>query len=899
MALTSGTRIGPYEIVGSLGAGGMGEVYRAHDAKLGRDVALKLLPAAFASDPERLARFDREAQVLASLNHPHIAQIYGFEESGDTRALVMELVDGPTLADLIVTGAMEVPEALRIARQIALALEAAHERGITHRDLKPSNVKVAADGSVKVLDFGLAKLSSHSDSSPRSTIDVTASPTLMSSTLATSVGVILGTAAYMSPEQARGRIVDKRSDIWAFGCVLYEMLTGRRAFKGEEISDTLAAILRDEPDWSLIPSTVSPTVRRYLQRCLAKDPSQRVHDIADLRLALEGAFDAPNESGPASTSLRPTRALYVAAALAVAVAGAVLGALGMRAFVPDTAPSIVQLFASPSTALLAPTLGDPDVAISSDGSRIAYVSFRQSGLELFVRSIDRLDPVRLEGVENPRSPFFSPDGNWVGYFDQQALKKVSVSGGPAVTITAVTGNGRGASWGPDDTIVFATADSTGLMRVSASGGTPAALTTPNKGEDHTAPQILPGGRAVLFTINSARLVSNSQLAVLDLATGAAKPILSGASHGRYTESGHLVYGAGGVLRAVGFDLDAMRVRGSPVPVAERVLTKNSGMANFDVASNGTLVYEAGDSAVLLQERSLVWVDRQGREEAIPAPKRAYIYPRISPDGTRVALDIRDQENDIWIWDLARQTLSRLTFDPGFNRGAVWTPDGKRIVFAIERDGDESLYWQAADGSGAPERLSTAQSGRQQFPMSMSRDGTRLVFSEPGQPPFDLLMLTLADKKSESLLNSRFSEANGEVSPDGRWLAYQSDETGMPEVYVRPFPNGSGRWQVSSAGGNRPAWASSGRELFYLQNDGPMMAVPILTGATGAFTFGTPQRLFDSRYSLVQSGRTYDVTKDAKRFLMVKTDRLDPGLPPTQLVVVLNWTQELKRLVPNK
>jgi hypothetical protein len=447
MPLSPGTRVGPYEVIGTLGAGGMGEVYRARDSKLGRDVALKLLPAAFASDPDRLARFDREAQVLASLNHPHIAQIYGFEASGDMRALVMELVDGPTLADLIVRAPIEVPEALRIARQTALALEAAHERGITHRDLKPSNVKIAADGSVKVLDFGLAKLSSSSDSSVRSAIEVTASPTLMSPTLATGVGMILGTAAYMSPEQARGRAVDKRSDIWAFGCVLYEMLTGRRAFDGEDVSDTLAAILRGDPDWSLIPSSVSPTVRQYLKRCLTRDPAQRVRDIADVRLALEGAFDVPGEGTEVATARAPRgrmRTLALTTGIAgAALAVAVLGGFIAQRIVADPPPQIARLAIVPPGGVVAPTQIDSDVAVSRDGSRVAFVNFEQGRLGIYVRALDHLDAIRIESGRVPRSPFFSPDGQSIGFFDGPAMKRVAASGGPVVTITSFTGAGAG------------------------------------------------------------------------------------------------------------------------------------------------------------------------------------------------------------------------------------------------------------------------------------------------------------------------------------------------------------------------------------------------------------------------------------------------------------------------
>ena len=914
MPLTPGTRIGPYEVSGSLGAGGMGEVYRARDPKLGRDVALKLLPPAFASDSERLARFNREAQVLASLNHPHIAQIYGFEDSGDIRALVMELVDGLTLADLIAVGtaeragssdpprALDPPEALRIGRQIALALEAAHDRGITHRDLKPSNVKIASDGAVKVLDFGLAKLSSSPDSSiQRSAIEVTASPTLMSPALATGVGVILGTAAYMSPEQARGKAVDKRADIWAFGCVLYEMLTGRRAFEGEDVSDTLAAILRGDPDWSLIPPSVSPTVRQYLKRCLARDPAQRVHDIADVRLALEGAFDVPVET--VQTAPRSARGwrpnLVLAGATAAALIVGALGASVALRMMPGEPAKVVRLsIIPPPGVVLNPTPVDADVAVSRDGSRMAFVVVEQGTFGLYVRALDRMDVLRITGVNVPRMPFFSPDGETIGFFDGLALKRVSANGGPVVTITSVQALGAGASWGEDDAIVFSTAATNGLMRISAGGGEAARLTTARQGEVHSLPEILPGGRAVLFTKGNATLQagSSAEIAVLDLVSGLVTTLISGGSHARYASSGHLVYAFAGTLRAVNFDLDTLAIRGNPVPVQDRVVTKQSGAANFALTSNGALVYESGD-AVVGAERHLVWVDRQGREEIIPADKRAYVYPRISPDGGRVALDIRDQESDIWVWDFARRTLQRLTFDRGQNRGVAWTPDGSRIVFSTDSDGTESVYWQGADGSGKPERLTSAKPGRPQVPYSVTRDGT-VIFGEPGQPPFDLFTLRLeGDRTPKVLMDAPNSEHNGEVSPDGRWIAYQSDESGSPEIYVRLYPSLDSRAQVSSGGGTRPVWSRNGRELFYMRPNGAMMAVSVQSSDGSSFVTGPAETLFTGQYYAVLSGRSYDVSPDSKRFLMIK-DAVSPSAA-LQLTVVQNWMEELKRLVPSR
>jgi eukaryotic-like serine/threonine-protein kinase len=904
MALQPGTRIGRCEIASLLGAGGMGEVYRARDTRLGRDVAIKILPPGLASDPERLARFEREAKALAAFNHPHIAQIYGLEESGDLRALIMELVEGPTLAELIGHSGsppLDPPEAIRIARQIALALETAHQRGITHRDLKPSNIKVASDGAVKVLDFGLAKLSSTADSSlQQSAVDLSASPTLTTPALATGVGVILGTAPYMSPEQARGKPVDKRADIGAFGCVLYEMLTGRRAFEGEDVSDTLAAVLRGEPDWSLLPASVSPTSRLYLQCCLARDPNQRVHDIGDMRLALEGAFDVPVApplpAAPPSSS-RGKRKMAIAM-ITIATVATVVGGIGARLLSPVMPGAVVRLIAPPPRgASTTPSQSDADVAISPDGSRVAFENVEQGSLRLYVRGLDQLDAVRLEVGGSPRWPFFSPDGEWIGFFDAGVLKRVSVNGGSPVVISAIKGTGVGATWGADGTIVFATSDSTGLMRVSVNGGEPSVLTKPGPGEDHILPQFLPGGRDTLFTVRpQANPTSGSQIALVNIESGAVSMLLPGVTYATYSSSGHLVYAAEGALRAVKFDLDTLSIRSNPVPVLDHVITKPLGAANFALASNGTLVYEAGDPRTSA-DRTLVWVNREGREEAIAAPRRSYVYPRISPDGKRVGLDIRDQQNDIWIWDFARLTLSRLTFDPGLNRAIAWTPDSRRVVFSAEREGSESLFSQPADGSGSPEQLTNTTPDRPQGPLSISPDGKSLVFGEPGQPPFDLNVLDLDGAREVTpLLNAPYSEHNGEISPDGRWLVYQTDESGRDEIYVRPFPNvAASRSQVSTGGGTRPMWSRNGREIFYSALDGTMMAVPVdSSAARDTFSAGTATSLFSGPYYSVQAGRSYDVATDG-RFLMIKNNA--PQALAPQLVVVINWVEELKRLVP--
>jgi serine/threonine-protein kinase len=918
VALTPGSRIGAYEVVSLLGAGGMGEVYRARDTKLNRDVALKILPDAFALDGDRIARFRREAQVLASLNHPNIAAIHGFEDSGSTHALVLELVEGPTLADRIAKGPIPLDEALPIAKQIAEALEAAHEQGIIHRDLKPANIKLRADGTVKVLDFGLAKAME-----PTSTISpmLTASPTITTPAQMTGVGMILGTAAYMSPEQARGRPADKRSDIWAFGCVLFEMITGKRAFDGEDVSVTLAFILTKSPAWDALPLTTPPSIRKLLQRSLEKDRKRRLADVSDARLEIDEVLASPaTELSTASIiAAAPSRFGWHTAlwALAAALGGGLAAGAGIWMRLAPAPPPVLRVN-------LMPADGSPvgnvtplaDVAITPDGNRVVYGTGSRETLQIFVRGLDQLDATPLKGLRNPVASFPSPDSQWVGYFEGGptiTLKKVSITGGPSVTICAVPqGLPGGASWGSDGTIVFASGGT--LLRVADGGGMPEVLTKadPTKGDVAiTSPEILPGGRAVLFTIvPQTNRLENSRIAVRDLKTGQTTVLVQGGTDPHYVRSGHLVYAAAGSLRAVRFDLDRLIVRGTAVPIVDHVATKaTNATAMFAIASNGTLVYRTGDVqdafAIL---RTLVWVDRQGHEEPLGVPPRAYAYMHLSPDSTKLALDIRDQENDIWTWDLVRHgPLTRLTFDPGFNRGGVWHPNGKKIAFSAERDGAENIYLQTADGTGTAEPL-TKRPGPT-IPHAFTPDGTQLLFITPVLPPFDIGVVNLTGERHlDLLLHGPQSETNPEISPDGKWLAYESDESKVPEIYVRPFPNiEAGRWQVSSGGGSRPVWARNGRELFYESPELPgsrtlkIWAVPVEAGAT--FTNGLPQRVVDGPYLSPQSGRSYDVSADGKKFVMIKDATPAPAsgavARPSQLVVVMNWQEELKQRVPTK
>ena len=728
MPLTAGTTLGPYSVTAKIGEGGMGEVYQARDTKLDRDVALKVLPEAFTSDPDRLARFEREAKVLASLNHPNIGGIHGLEDSGDVRALVLELVEGPTLADRIAKGPIPLDEALPIAKQIAEALEVAHEAGVIHRDLKPANIKVRDDGTVKVLDFGLAKAL---DPAPHG--DPSQSPTLTAA--ATQMGVIMGTAAYMSPEQAKGKTADRRADIWAFGCVLYEMLTGALPFPGGTVSEVLAEVLKSDPAWDSLPEATPVPVGQVLRRCLQKDPKQRLHDVADLRLAMAGAFETP---GPLRAEAVGAARLQVwqrpmplaAGVLVLLIATGVAVWTLMRSPVPR-----VERFAVPLPAGLAVGVSNDasDIAISPDGTRVVYAAGSENSFQFYVRAVNELSATPLQIPDaSVYGPFVSPDSAWVGFFDRQAnlLTKVSILGGPPVPICRVDEAVFGASWGAEDMIVFGTESPSGLWQVSSNGGEPVELTTPDQEQgqaNHAWPHILPGGRAVLFTILTGGPIDQAQIALLDLDTGDHEVLLPGGSNPHYSPTGHIVYGGGGTLRAVRFDLDRLEVTDpNPVPVLEGVVTKDSGAADFDLARDGSLVWLAGQ--VTAQHRTALWVDHRGNEVPLDVPEQQHFGPRVSPDGSRLAAHHTNEEGntDVWVSELARPTLSRLTRHPAVDRNALWTPQGDRVVFASRRDGPWGLFWVAADGSGEPEHLLTIDDAQAIRPKtSASGMGVRL------------------------------------------------------------------------------------------------------------------------------------------------------------------------------
>jgi serine/threonine-protein kinase len=702
----------------------------------------------------------------------------------------------------------------------------------------------------------------------------------------------------MSPEQAKGKTVDRRTDVWAFGCVLYEMLTGKQAFHGEDVTEVLAAVVMKEPALDALPASTPPVIRTLVRRCLEKNLRRRLQNGGEARIVIEDVLSGTAAVEPAATpsarAVGRRALLFGASAL---LAGGLVTGLGMWVLMQPDAPLPVRLtVVHPGEETLYVNDFDVDVALSPDGRRLVYIAGGSGGAQgrLYVRALDELRPTLL--ADSARSPFFSPDGQWVGFLGAGGLAKVAVTGGPAVTISAISGP-RGTAWGPDDTIIFGTNETaTGLLRISAAGGEPEVLTRPDseKGEtDHLFPEFLPGGRAVLFTITNNESIDNSQIAVLDLETRNYRVLIQGGSNPRYSASGHIVYGVAGTLRAVAFDLDSLEARGTPVPVLEGASTKTTGAASFSISRDGTLVYLAGRAST--ERRTIVWVDRQGREEPIKVPPRAYTYLRLSPDGTRIALDIRDQENDIWIWDLARETLARLTFDPGFNRSPVWTPDGKRVAFSAQRGGSENIYWQAADGSGAPEPL-TQMPNTPIFPHAFSPDGTLLVFTEIA-PPRNISLLKIdGERKPELLLQSSFSESNPEISPDGRWLAYESNESGRVEVYVRPFPDvNAGRWQISTGGGASPLWSPNGRELFYYGQPGTLMAVRVEPSTS--FKAGAPQVVLQGPYVAPIGASHYSVSPDGRRFLMIKDAATDANAPPPQINVILNWFEELRRLVP--
>ncbi len=902
-----GRTISHFRIVEEIGAGGMGVVCRAWDERLERDTAVKFLPEVFATDTERLARLEREAKILASVSHPNVAAIFGLEVDGDRRFLVMEYVEGETLAVKLARGPLALEEALEICRQIAEGVEAAHEKGVIHRDLKPANVKITPDGQVKVLDFGLARGLS-GEMSPTD-----GSPSPATPGARTHPGMILGTAAYMSPEQAKGRRLDRRTDVWAFGCILYECLTGKRAFTGDSAAETLAAILTGEPDWSALPVDARARIQPVLERCLQKDLKLRYRDIADASLALEGNLVAP--SGPNAAHRRLSTAWLAAAAVAILVAGAVAGVVLTRYASPGSALPVVR-----STIKVEPGRwldgmrremdrerpSRTAMAISSDAAFIVYSAIEESPgpqakPRLYMRRMDQTGAKPITGTAGGINPFLSPDNRWVGFWADRKLMKVPLEGGVPFQLCEAA-EIFGASWGPDNTIVFAAGGTSGLSSVSADGGKPEALTTPDpKREEasHRLPSWLPDGKTVLFTVMRHGWDTQPRLALLRLDTREWHVLLQDASHASYVSTGHLVFLRQGTLMAARFDPARSEVVGQPAPLVEDVMQAfatslqfNTGAGQFAVADSGALVYAAG-GVLPDKQHSLVWVDQQGTEQPATPLQKPFFAPRLSPDGQRIAYATMGREWRVWVYDLSTGANSQL-ITQGWAEYPIWTPDGKRILFA-GRHGALNLFSQPSDGSLPIERHTTSQ--HEQVPGSWSSlpSGQTLALVEDRvDGGAKILLMDARSGRVRPLLDSPFSEWFPEFSPDGRWLAYTSDESGRGEVYVRPFPGPGMKHQVSNEGGFQPLWARDGKQLFYRMND-QVWAADVRTD--GGFATSKPHLLFErAGYGRGSPVRNYDLSMDGQRFLMVKLEQTRPT-PVTEMVLVQNWFEELKRLVP--
>jgi serine/threonine-protein kinase len=894
MPLAAGFKFGQYEIVSLLGAGGMGEVYRARDPRLQREVAIKILPDGFDDSPDRVTRFTREAQVLASLNHPAIASIYGFEESGEKRGLVMELVEGPTLADRLAAGPLPVDEVRNIAKQIVEGLEAAHEQGIVHRDLKPANVKVRLDGAVKVLDFGLAKAlepGAGGAAGPRgSAVALTHSPTLAPMTM--TGALIIGTAPYMAPEQARGRAVDRRVDIWAFGCVLFEMLTGERAFPGDDVTDVLAKIIERDPAWSALPASTPPHLRQLLRRTLDKDPKTRLRDIGEARIAL---MRGPDEASP-RPAVQPPRSVHQLGWLLAAVVTIALG-VALFALWRTAAPIAHQVerydIAAPAGSTLN-LVGQSAVTISADGRTIVFVASREGMSRLYVRRRDDVELRAIAGTEGASSPVFSPDGLWVAFVSGTELKKTTLDG-PPVTLAKVADH-RGIAWLDNQTIVFSPFAAGGLSRISASGGEPQRLTRvdTSKGErTHRWPTVLPGGAAVLFTVGtygSPDSYENSRIDAFIVAKGERRTVFEGASIVRYLP-GRLVFSRGGLLYLVAFDPTTLAVSGTPTTVGRGVGGDvTTGAVHFAVSQDGTLVYIPDDSGGGVRRR-VAWVGPTGAAEPLSLPPNAYNDLRISPDDSRMAVIVgASGSGDVWIHDFRRATFTRLTFD-SVNASPIWSKDGQYVYFAmIDASGlKTTIKRRRADGGRDAETVGTVDS--RLYLRGLTSDETAIFAddftreSDVDAKRAEVALVSLTPSVTERIIVSTpGDDFESSLAPNGRWFAYSSDESGRQEIYVRDLANDGGRWQVSTSGGQEPRWSSDSRTLYY-RFENRFIAAAV----TGTTTFGvdTPRTLFSGIYNLQSAtNMTYDVEQSGRRFLMIRPDA-DKVSPPTTLRLVLN------------
>jgi serine/threonine-protein kinase len=917
----------------------MGEVYRARDTKLNRDVAIKVLPAAFSVNADRISRFTREAQVLAALNHPNIAAIYGLEESSGVRALVLELVEGPTLANRIAKGAIPLREALHVAQQIAEALEAAHEQGVVHRDLKPANVKLRPDGVVKVLDFGLAK--ALDSSAGAAFADAPGTPTPDGSDqdfdglpTATHVGTILGTAAYMAPEQAMGKPVDRRADIWAFGILLFEMLSCRRAYSGDTHAATLAQVIERDVDWQLLPAALPPTIMTLLLRCLTKDPRKRLQAIGEARLVIEqvlteGAAESssPRTIKPVTPRVRGGVLRPLTWFLTAAVA---LGAAALALVRPWRA-SVAMPAAYVSTELNVDTnavLGlGASAVLAPNGAAVAFVGSKPgersaTSVRIYVRRIDDLQAVPVRGTERGRVPFFSPDGRSIGFFADGKLKKVSIDGGPVV-ILADAPQPRGGTWAEDGTITFAPGRGAGLVRVSSSGGNQQPLTTLVEGEAAVGwPQMLPGDAGVLYTsYGRPSTEDNAALVVQPLPSGPRKIVHRGGYFGRYAPSGHLLFVRDSTLFAAPFNVTRLETTGFPTPVVERVMSILPGGADYAFSQNGTLVFFPGVAGA--QGLPMSWMGRDGKLSAVRPALASWSNPAFAPDGRRLAVDILDDgQRDVWIIEWERDALARLTVDGAFNTTPVWTPSGDGIAFGSRRGGGptSNLYWQRADGTGDVTRLTDAKAN--QYPTSWHPSGRFLAFDEeaPSQSagpvwfsdtrPGDSNVMILPMEGDDAsgwkpgrpiaFVNTRFHESEGVFSPDGRWIAYTSNETGRNEIYVRAFPGPGGRWLISNGGGTSPTWSPKRNELYFLNNDVRLMVATFVV-AGDTFRPDVPRLWSGTRVAPRGAGRWFNLHPDGERFVVAvgapgREDSARSDARSKNYVFVFNFFDELRRRV---
>ncbi len=880
MALAPGTPLGAYEVLALLGSGGMGEVYRARDTKLGRDVALKILPLAFTTDAERVARFRREAQVLASLNHPQIGAIYGLEEAGGSQFLVLELVEGESLDKRVARGPIPISDAIPIAAQIAEALEAAHQKGIVHRDLKPANIAVTSGGAVKVLDFGLAKAVEPAASSLP--FDGTRSPTMA---MISSVGTIVGTAAYMSPEQARGKTVDKRADIWAFGCVLYEMLTGRCAFSGETATDVIAAVVGQEPAWEALPAATPARIRRLLRRCLVKDPALRLRDAGDARLELDDRLDEQSLAAPARRTENTAVRAIAAVVAGVAIAGA-LGWMAARRSQVNAGPITRWTLSLPADAPIDMNRPWLSVAISRDGRAIAYIAAAPNDGALVLRRADDLRPQTLAGTTPAWEAFFSPDGQWIGFLSADRLKKVAITGGQPVVIADAANYNCGV-WADDGTIYLG--GRAGLAKVRPDGTLTPILRPASNEAELSHPDVLPDG-SLLFTIkpNDVTSFDDARIAVLT-PKGERRILLEGGASARYSPTGHIVYVRAGQMMAVSFDASRLAVSGRPVVVMNDVAyDANTSVAFYALSRTGVLTYIPGGQ--LVRTRSMAWLDRQGNTTPITTERRTYAEVSVSPDERQLALTIRAANDDVWTYDLARGSFSRMTFPHGNSQVPVWSADGSRLVYALDREGVRSLVSRPLDSGGGEEPVTPAQFF--QTPGSASRDGKLLAYEEdrPGTGS-DIFVVPLEGRRTPvPFMATRVNERSPQFSPDGRWIAFESDETGRFEVFVAPYPGPGRKWQLSDGGGSLPGWRRDGREIVY-RNGNQLMSVNV-TNLT-PFESSRPRPLV----ALPAHTTYFAMTPSAERFLVVYGDGRDETA--REMNVVLNWFTELASIAGSR